>query len=276
MSQCETCGMPIGFCSPAAHRMADRIAKLEAFIVERFNDQFPCDLDPPAAAGHIPPGYKLAPGWEVRTRDCRCTWSAVFRGHAQASVGGERCGADGSYYSPGWATSCAAHAVEMGAIVKVESPAEQPASAGGERRRHKDGSVCAAADRWTCYRAHIMSLPESPPAPAQGAPAEPLSERIRTWSKVNVIDRKAKAELGELADECAALEARLAEADRSAQRHRLVLDEERRCYEILKTKLAAAERDRDAAQRALEAIKMCLVREDAMEAAIRDGKPAPK
>jgi len=46
------------------------------------------------------------------------------------------------------------------------------------------------------------------------------------------------------AQEAKDLEARLAAAERSARRHRLTLDEERRCYGILKTKLAAAETEK--------------------------------
>jgi len=63
----------------------------------------------------------------------------------------------------------------------------------------------------------------------------PLGERMRA---TGLIIASAWA------DEVDALGARLAAAERSVDRHRLVLDEERRCYGILKAKLAAAETEK--------------------------------
>jgi len=287
----------------------------------------PWQVEHPAAAGPIPPGYKLAPGWSTVV-------PPAAMGGPLACIA-ESCYTDAVYY--GRNGVCAEHAVEMGALVKVEPPAEQPASAADE-------VPCDCASRNSCpahgcggsgpsgewFEGHevvcddcgvslmvdsiekcgapnclgestfsvipdeSMSEEEQPPAPAQGAPAEPRSARMaphghdcpacgapagrccwpmdgarkdgyhqERWNLCKPTET-AKAPLGERmratgliiasawADEVDALGARLAAAERSVDRHRLVLDEERRCYGILKAKLAAAERDRDFISREYE------------------------
>jgi len=115
----------------------------------------PWQVEMPAAAGPIPPRYKLAPGWHgIDDVDATCDRDES----TQASF--ER--ADG-------ALSCAAHAVEMQAIVKVEPPAEQPASASNETLDYETTDGCIFC------RKRVQDPDEEKclhcrPAPAQGAP----------------------------------------------------------------------------------------------------------
>jgi len=118
MSYCEICEMgDLGreVHNSVIHRMADRIAKLET-AVTKFSaaaETEPVATEPkatPAAAGPIPPGYKLADGWTTDgvEDDDTCTRDARCPGHPRY---GYRHGSE--------PRSCAVHAVEMGAIVPV-------------------------------------------------------------------------------------------------------------------------------------------------------------
>jgi len=299
----------------------------------------PWQVEPPAAAGPIPPGYALAPGWSTVV-------PPAAMGGPLACIA-ESCYTDAVYY--GRNGVCAEHAVEMGAIVKVEPPAdygpghcevcgwplskdvaggcvpgncsfrpdnpgerrklrerreqlaaakveppaavactcrsatgpmysfcqeaadhdaEQPVGAANEKRQlcprcDGIGTVCNCVV--SCGKAECAN---KPPTPAQGAPAEPLSARLLSErmrrspglarvfaAQVAHLEARlaaAETEKATLSAHCVRAEGiaqerkeRLAAAERSVQRHRLVLDEERRCYDILKAKRAAAEAIKD-------------------------------
>jgi len=153
-------------------------------------------------------------------------------------------------------------------IVKVEPPAEQPARAADEvpsvlrslspeeRAAYPvitDAQITSALeagarDRWN---AEHPTNP-LPPAPAQGAPAEPLSARIRRirWAWDRKDERRASVE--KLADEVTVLEARLAAAEREREAYsdaieRVRCDREKYRRERDEARrLATADRDENA------------------------------
>jgi len=120
----------------------------------------------PADAEPIPPGYKLAPGW-----------STVV---PPAAMGGplacitERCYADAVFYGRNGA--CAAHAVEKGALIKVEPPAEPYPCACPKNGRHgkcpntaasSGGLFCAVCRPSSCKYGHGVDCePAEQPASA--------------------------------------------------------------------------------------------------------------
>jgi len=324
MSYCEICGLgDLGreVHNSVIHALADRIAKLEARL-DRGGWPVYDAIEPTAASGPIPPGYKLAPGWVP-----------MFSGAKECI----HAGADGEYdciSSPLWETemgagdragvACAAHAFEMRALVKVEPPvtegrcricdwpysvngchpddcsyrpaagtpeakriemrrdvlgadrlhpveppAEQPASAVGEVQwacgcgYTNAGPVCTkcgkppAPSQVLCNNesfcpvitdhpsgacpAHRFSLP----APAHGAPAEPLSARLAPW-----VDGRLSVEtldVRSLHEKVAALEARLAAAERERSHFRslwLAVDEAMKQAILEREVAVAAERER--------------------------------
>ena len=237
-----------------AHALADRIAKLEAWREQMVNP-IPAEDAPArettAAAGPIPPGHKLAPGWEVRTENCNCTWNSHFRGYAPPGVEGDRCGRPGSYYYQGYATSCAAHAVELGALVKVEPPMAKPVHRSGT---HFAEQPVSAADELPlpfcgqCFDAGIICEGHKPPAPAPGAPAEPLSDfaELPSSQKIREAGKSYAAGLRivgweSMADEVAALETRLDDAEREDASIRKWNDRLAASLADAKAKLADAE-----------------------------------
>jgi len=272
---CLICGRPEGHCSVYIHRLDERAAKLEAWREQMVNP-IPAEDAPArettAAAGPIPPGHKLAPGWEVRTENCNCTWNSHFRGYAPPGVEGDRCGRPGSYYYQGYATSCAAHAVELGALVKVEPPmakpvhrsgthfAEQPASAADElladERAISDEAIRELATfedvplpggqtaKMTRddYEKMLGLMQPKQAAPAQGAPAEPLSALIRRMGAT-----LSEKDMEDLADDVAAIETRSASAERKHLGAEQAADTANKALAYYKARLAAAERERDEA-----------------------------
>jgi hypothetical protein len=171
VSNCKICPSDEFHCM-AAHalgkELADRIAKLEARDRER--EHFNCshgadasDCPKTAAAGPIPIGYRLADGWELgNPSEASCTHRGAY--------GYWDCNRDAVYVNG--VGACAAHAIEMGALVKVEPPAE-PVSAADELPR--SALVCVCSTDECC----VVCEPDNPEAQvaAQGAPAEPL----RCW-----------------------------------------------------------------------------------------------
>jgi len=153
-----------------------------------------CDCKP---AGPIPPGYKLAPGWVAGRRkyDSDCPV------YCDAPSGEVADFVEESTDGLPIAGACTAHAVEMGAIVKVEPPAEQPAP-------------------WSKIIGAMPDLPDpdEPPAPAKGAPAEPLSARMQAARDSAVFER-ANAEMRRLLN-CFIGEVMTLEAQLSSERER--------------------------------------------------------
>jgi len=197
---CEICGLYGCDCSNGVKRLADRIAKLEA-AVTKFSaaaETEPVATEPkatPAAAGPVPPGYKLAPGWGVlETSDVDGTCS--IPAHGRRAVYGNRKAME---------SACDVEcAKRLGALVKVEPSAEQPVSAA-------DG---LPVTYYTTKPVATTITETVPPAPAQGAPAEPLSARLAPWA-----DGKLSTEtldVRSLREKVVALEARLAAAERLA------------------------------------------------------------
>ena len=235
MSYCEICELgDLGreVHNSVIHRLADRIAKLEARMDDKCGlcggpngrssehvcrrsptfDQLVAKAgplastglasaeSPPAAAGPIPPGYKLAPGWSTVVPH-------TVIGGPLACIA-ESCYADSVYY--GRNGVCAAHAVEKGALVKVE-PSVQWACGCGYTNA---GPVCTkcgkppAPSQVRCNNesfcpamtdhpsgacpAHRFSLP----APAQGAPCDRCGGRPR-YGDSNVCKPCATGELAQ-------------------------------------------------------------------------------
>lgn len=230
MAECEICGLFEGRHAAEFHRLADRIAKLEAR-----NEHFNCshgadasDCPKPAAAGPILPGYKLAPGWSL----ARPPYAHCLRYYHDGQ--GRYCGSDG-VIECGNARICVRHAIDKAALVKVEPPAEQPASAA-------DDVPVTQASPETIAAVHAMTA-KLPPAPSQGAPAEPLSKDINGWATHARVQE---------------LEARIATAERE------------RDEALVSIKQAvAAERERCWAFAKYRGTSW-------VEEAIRDGRPAPK
>lgn len=276
------------------HRLADRIAKLEAAQwgasgpwacsvcganARRTPAGILCrDHEQPAAAGPIPPGYALAPGW-------------IWCGRGGSYCKGVCQKWNGVYYKDGWGGACELHAVEMHAIVTDDSPTTagfHVVCRSGPNVELKPGQrVCCrcgcgltegepwssvSQEAWDAGEYDILE-PTEPPAPAQGAPAEPLSARMQRDLDRGVFSlgsSRAEEAFACRIDEVAALEARLAAAERSVDRHRLVLDEERRCYGILKAKLAAAETEKETlSTHCVRAERIAQERKEALTAAER-------
>jgi len=162
----------------------------------------------------------------------------------------------------------------------ILEPAEQPASAADAPVPKFDAALKSAKDFLSSVGQHragrlVTEGPRTyeaePTAPAQGAPAEPLSERMHEFGEG--MDSVQGDAVRGFADEVATLEARLAAAERSVDRHRLVLDEERRCYGILKAKLAAAETEKETlSTHCVRAERIAQERKEALAAAERDNK----
>jgi len=314
---CKTCGAERHLSTDnilAFHRLADRIAKLEACdcahgpgcrlgvrirgatqisaaaetatrTVGNMTSSLTDNASPraarettPAAAGPIPPGYALAPGWRTVVPP------SVLGGPLSCVAKG--CFAAAVYY--GGNGACAAHAEEMGAIVKVEPPmakpvhrsgthfAEQPVSAANEvlcapecRSNKRSGAACDCGKPRSAAEL-IERLDEyaakQPPAPAQGAPAEPrkpLSARIDKYLS-HWFDEGTRSAIRY---DIAALETRLADAERERD-------------ELKQAVITTAQTGADAAATAVAAEReRCLwwasnhtwpVHRDA----IRDGRPA--
>ena len=205
MSKCEICGMPSNHCNSnvQVHGLRDRIAKLEAWA---FPGGVPDGEPPtvertPAAAGPVPPGYKLAPGWSFADPEkCACTHSSGIKWD---------CKQDALFVND--AGACAAHAIEMGAIVKVDPPAE-PSGDSGELPQWtcacgymNAGPVCTKcgrppaerpvgdAENGSCHYGHCAGTEDGecsrPPAPDQGAPAE---LKVRCHEKQTTADTRSE------------------------------------------------------------------------------------
>jgi len=210
----------------------------------------PWQVEPPAAAGPIPPGYALAPGWttdgieddDTCTRDARCPDHPRYR-----------------YRHGSEPRACAAHAVEMGALVKAEPPAEQPAGAADELPGYETTDGCIFC------RKRVQDPDEEKclhcrPAPAQGAPAEPLkpwpTNRLawccwcdrRDIPSATAKDHWQQCEEHPANERIAALEARLAAAETEKAMLSAHCVRAERVAQERKEALAVAERERDCGQ----------------------------
>jgi len=215
-----------------ATEQTNRIAKLEAWReqisaaaktkpsgassavqVEGSERVCPASIATPAAAGPITPGYALAPGWTVYSPgrfDCGRCGAAVVTG-----------GGNMAFAGPGedWYV-CRVCAGELGAIVKAEPPAEQPAGAADGKRQpcpRCDGIGTACNCGVPCGKAECAT---KPPAPSHGAPAEPLSADCPPGTplsdriEVSLRGLAPDAHRDQIRADVAALEARLAAAER--------------------------------------------------------------
>ena len=209
---CIICGASF----QCVHLLADRIAKLEADFATLLDPCAPRDMRP-VAAGPIPRGYELAPGWttDVVGRNCYGRGSKCYPvcGSWHGDVKDAKYLCDDSSTEGGPFAACDDCAVEMGAIVpSVEPPAEPT--------RESILSAVKARIR-TCYAVtptQIMVTGAWTGAPAQGAPAEPLSARMQAARDSAVFER-ANAEMRRLLN-CFIGEVMTLEAQLSSERER--------------------------------------------------------
>jgi len=283
---CEICGLYLDHIS-TLHRLADRIAKLEAAV----------GIDAAASAlESVERNAAAVRDWpEWKRRGAGLGGRVESAAAIQVANQTEPHAALRAYLAQDKSLD-----ELMPSPWQVDKPAEQPVEqpAAGMKcgacgdGRHGDcsgwcfcrdckpaGQPVGAADEaavafWTCGCGYMNTGPActkcgEPPAPAHGAPAEPLSERMREFGEG--MDSVQGDAVRGFADEVAAHEARLAAAERSVDRHRLVLDEERRCYGILKAKLAAAETEKETlSTHCVRAERIAQERREALAAAERE------
>jgi len=287
--KCGLCGGPNGRSSEHICRKSPTFDQLVAKVGPLASTGLASAESPPAAAGPVPPGYKLAPGWSL----ARPPYAHCLRYYHDGQ--GRYCGSDG-VIECGNARICVRHAIDKAAIVKVEppaetgavtcgrcgadnvgrttcgacgycwqvvdvTPAEQPASAAVETSVEcgsagpDDVTCCRDVGHdgpctQACDRDEFPVYWHKPPAPAQGAPAAPLSKDINGWATHARVQE---------------LEARIAAAE--WERDEAVAAERERCLAHIETYDPRREAPTDwTYQGALSRITD----------AIRDGRPVPK